>query len=156
MLLSHFLQPSSVSLWRSQWAQAACRKGNANLQRTPATTKGEISLTKTEESLSVTTLNFVSGSCLDFFHWSVGGVSIIVTVQRFTLWRYSVQGNHALLQTGELPLQLTHQFCLPCLPKFTHHLACSEWHVMVKKLTTLDFLSWNPLYSLTLVELNYI
>lgn len=40
---------------------------------------------RTDKSLSVTTLNFVSESCLDFSRGSVGGVSIIVTVKRFIL-----------------------------------------------------------------------
>lgn len=42
---------------------------------------------RTEKSLSVTTLSFVSGSCHGVFHGNEGGASIIVTVQRFTLWR---------------------------------------------------------------------
>lgn len=124
-------------------SSGCCGRGSASLQRTPVSTTGEIYLPRTEKSLSVTTLNFVSGSCLDFFHGSVGGVSIIVTVQRFTL---SMEIRSAgKPRTAELPLQLTHQSWLPRLPKFVHRLACSEWHVMVKKLTVLDFLSWNSI-----------
>lgn len=91
----------------------------------------------------------------------IGGVSVIATAQGFTLsmdpWRHSQQKASALLQTSELPLQLTpkKRLFLLYLPKFMHHLSCPERHITVKKLTVLDFLSWNPIifFSISWAEL---
>lgn len=159
MLLSHFLQPISVSLWRSRWAQVAAEE---------ATQASRIHLWLSEEGLICPGLkNHRLWQLLILFQEAALIFSMEVWVEFLLLsqgrgshylWRYNLQGNHELLQTGELPLQLICQFCLPCLPKSMHHLACFEWHVIVKKinLPCLIFFPEIPSYSLMLVEMNYI
>lgn len=110
-------------------------------------TNKQLCLPSTEKSSSVTTLSVASASCLDFFFFPriIGGVLLLAQHRgSHSAWIHGEQGASALLQTGESPLQLTPKkrgFFLLYLPKFMHHLACPERHVMVKKLTVLDFLS---------------
>lgn len=148
MLLSHFLQPTSVSLWRCQGDQAAVEVMKQDSSMHPWLPKKESYWPRTEISASPAALNFVSGSWVDFFHGNVGRVSIIVKVQFPTRCGGESAGKP---HTPADRWTSTPHNTSALSPLFTQvhaplvSLYSSEWHLIVKKLTLLDFLSWNPI-----------
>lgn len=130
-------------------------KGWCSLPWTPMATNKHICLPSTEKSPSAT-LSDASAGCLDFFSPRIiGGVSVFATAEGFTHSMDPCRDPQHCCRQMNFQLIPKKRVFLLYLPKFMHHLACPERHVMVKKLTVLDFLSWNSIifFSISWAEL---